>query len=94
MLVLAQHYRRVLTLKYLIHGLTDPMMTSFLLCVLEPRARYFGTRTDHRNYLRVHPTCTGILSHLGAKLRDWAAWQAGAGCYFEAALSPNDSKTR
>ena len=28
-LVLAQHYRRVLTLKYLIHGLTDPMMTSF-----------------------------------------------------------------
>ena len=29
-----------------------------------------------------------------AKLRDLAAWQAGAGCYFWAALSSNDSKTR
>ena len=36
---------------------------------------------------------TGISSHLGAKLRDWAARQAGAGCYSWAALSSNDSKT-
>ena len=37
---------------------------------------------------------TGILSHLGAKLRDWAIRQAGAGCYSWAALSSNDLKTR
>ena len=37
---------------------------------------------------------TGISSHFGAKLRDWAIGQAGAGCYFWAALSSNDSKTR
>ena len=37
---------------------------------------------------------TGILSHLGAKLRDWAVRQAGAGCYSSAAPSSNDSKTR
>ena len=39
-------------------------------------------------------TNTGILSHLGAKLRDWADRQAEAGCYSWAALSSNDSKTR
>ena len=27
------------------------------------------------------------------KLRDWAVWQARAGCYSQAALSSNDSKT-
>ena len=27
------------------------------------------------------------------KLRDWAAWQTWAGCYSQAALSSNDSKT-
>ena len=27
------------------------------------------------------------------KLRDWAIWQARAGCYSQAALSSNDSKT-
>ena len=37
---------------------------------------------------------TGISSHLGAKLRDWAVRQAEAGCYSWAALSSNDSKTR
>ena len=37
---------------------------------------------------------TGISSHLGAKLRDWAARQAEAGCYSWAAMSSNDSKTR
>ena len=26
-------------------------------------------------------------------MRDWAIWQAGAGCYSQAALSSNDSKT-
>ena len=38
--------------------------------------------------------CTGILSQIGTKLRDWAVLQAGAGCYSEAAMSSNDSKTR
>ena len=36
----------------------------------------------------------GLLSHIGTKLRDWAVRQAGAGCYSQAALSSNDSKTR
>ena len=37
---------------------------------------------------------TGISSHLGVKLRDWAVRQAAACCYSQAALSSNDSKTR
>ena len=37
---------------------------------------------------------TGFLSEIGTKLRDWAVGQAGAGCYSQAALSSNDSKTR
>ena len=54
---------------------------------------------DYWNFRRVasvkYPVQhTGISSHLGAKLRDWAARQAGAGCYSWAALSSNDSKTR
>ena len=36
---------------------------------------------------------TGISSEIRAKLRDWAVWQARAGCYSQAALSSNDSKT-
>ena len=36
---------------------------------------------------------TGILSQIRTKLRDWAVWQARAGCYSQAALSSNDSKT-
>ena len=36
---------------------------------------------------------TGILSEIRTKLRDWAIWQARASCYFQAALSSNDSKT-
>ena len=36
---------------------------------------------------------TGISSHIRTKLRDWAIWQARAGCYSQAALSSNDSKT-
>ena len=35
----------------------------------------------------------GILSQIRTKLRDWAVWQARAGCYSQAALSSNDSKT-
>ena len=37
---------------------------------------------------------TGFSSEIGAKLRDWAVGQAGAGCYSGAALSSNDYKTR
>ena len=36
---------------------------------------------------------TGILSQIRTKLCDWAVWQAKAGCYSQAALSSNDSKT-
>ena len=36
---------------------------------------------------------TGFSSEIGTKLRDWAVGQAGAGCYSQAALSSNDSKT-
>ena len=37
--------------------------------------------------------CTGYSSQMGTKLRDWAVGQAGAGCYSQAALYSNDSKT-
>ena len=41
---------------------------------------------------------TGFSSQIGTKLRDWAVWQAragcysqaAAGCYYQAALSSND----
>ena len=36
---------------------------------------------------------TGILSQMRTKLRDWAVRQAKAGCYSQASLSSNDSKT-
>ena len=36
---------------------------------------------------------TGISSEIRTKLRDWAFLQARAGCYYQAALSSNDSKT-
>ena len=35
---------------------------------------------------------TKFSSEIRTKLRDWAVWQAMAGCYSRAALSPNDSK--
>ena len=41
-------------------------------------------------YAMIH---TGISSEIRTKLRDWAIWQAGVGCYSQAALSSNDSKT-
>ena len=37
--------------------------------------------------------CTGFLSEIGTKLRDWAVGQAGGCCYSRAALSSNDSET-
>ena len=48
---------------------------------------------NHAPFLQLKTPCTGILSHLGAKLRDWAVSQARAGCYSQAALSSNDLKT-
>ena len=36
---------------------------------------------------------TGISSEIRTKLRDLAVWQARDGCYSQAALSSNDSKT-
>ena len=36
---------------------------------------------------------TGISSEIRTKLPDWVIWQARAGCYSQAALSSNDSKT-
>ena len=36
---------------------------------------------------------TGFSIQIGTKLRDWAVWQARAGCYSQAAMSSNDSKT-
>ena len=38
--------------------------------------------------------CTGFSSQIGTKLHDWAVGQAWGSCYFWAALSSNDSKTR
>ena len=40
----------------------------------------------------VSSICTGISSEIRTKLLDWAVWQARAGCYFQAALSSNDSE--
>ena len=37
--------------------------------------------------------CTGISSQIRTKLCDWAVRQVRAGCYSQAALSSNDSKT-
>ena len=57
--------------------------------------------TAERNFIKPRSShyslpcrCTGFSSHLGAKLRDLANRQAEAGCYSQAALSSNDSKTR
>ena len=37
--------------------------------------------------------CTRISSQMRTKLRDFAVWQARAGCYSQEALSSHDSKT-
>ena len=49
-------------------------------------------KTQKQTILGHKMNCTGILSHLGAKLRNLADRQAGAGCYSLATLSSNDSK--
>ena len=54
---------------------------------LEDRIQYITVISS--TYLHV----TGILSQIRTKLRDWAVWQAGAGCLSRAALPSNDSKT-
>ena len=46
----------------------------------------YQTKSDTASY-------TGISGHIRTKLRDWAVGQARAGCYSQAALSSNDSKT-
>ena len=35
-----------------------------------------------------------MYSEIRTKFRDWAVWRARAGCYSQAALSSNDSKTQ
>jgi len=51
----------------------------------------------YKSYRRIFPLLTiaytGISSQIRTELRDWAIWQARAGCYLQAALSSNDSKT-
>ena len=49
---------------------------------------------DRTNAKANAQVCTGISCHIGTKLGDWAVGQAGAGCYSQAALPSNDSKTR
>ena len=46
-----------------------------------------------RGFCQILFLYTGISSEIMTKLRDWAVWQARAGCYSQAALSSNDSKT-
>ena len=54
---------------------------------------YFGIMMLTFLNRRDSERCTGISSEIGTKLRDWAVWQARGGCYSQAALSSNDSKT-
>ena len=42
----------------------------------------------------IFSSVTGFSSQMGTKLCDWDAWQAGAGCYSQAALSSNESNTQ
>ena len=47
----------------------------------------------------VHPgdrseESTGVFSQMKTKLHGWAVWQTRAGCYSQAALSSNHSKTQ
>ena len=52
---------------------------------------------SNKHYYLNHPRgwrgATGISSQKGTKLRDGAVGQAGASCYYQVALSSNDSKT-
>ena len=55
----------------------------------------FNSNRNSKHFNRVLTlSTTGISSHSRAKFRDWADRQTGAGCYSQAALSSNDSKTR
>ena len=47
----------------------------------------------HRITYQISFSTTGFSSEIRTKLRDRAVWQARAGCYSQAALSSNDSKT-
>ena len=53
------------------------------------RARRLATQSIITNHYGNIFQSTGILSEIGTKLRDWAVWQARAGCYSQAALSSN-----
>ena len=44
------------------------------------RARFSQGISEVKGNAYQHMICTGISSHLGAKLRDWADRQAGARC--------------
>ena len=55
--------------------------------------KYVRSRQCGKKRQTVCESCTGISSQIRTKLRDWAIWQARAGCYSQAALSSNDSKT-
>ena len=61
---------------------------------LDHKSARESTQQGRRHVRSFTLQSTGISSHLGPKLRDWAVRQAGAGCYSWAALSSNDSKTR
>ena len=52
-----------------------------------------GQMVQSHTFLTTQTPFTGISSHFGAKLRDWTVSQSRAGCYSQAALSSNDSKT-
>ena len=57
-----------------------------------PRVRERLPYSWHIEFAPTARECTGILSQIRAKLRDWAVWLAQAGCYSQVALSSNDSR--
>ena len=52
-----------------------------------------GTKGFGFGGLSFKTNSTGISSQIRTKLSDWAVGQARAGCYSQATLSSNDSKT-
>ena len=71
---------------------TSPLFSEFGILIpergLQSHSETESVAIDKRSL------CTGILSNLGAKLRDWANGQAEAGCYSLAALPSNDLKNQ
>ena len=65
-------------------GLTEALMAALISSELQ--VKYNILPLDFE-------TSTGISSQMRTKLRDWAVGQARAGCFSQAALSSNDSKT-